>query len=281
MHWCTDALMHWCIHAYMHTCIHAYMHTCTHAHMHTCTHAHMHTCTHAHMHTCTHTHMHTCTHAVMHTCTHAHMRTFIHPSIHPYTHTIHTYIHTYQTYRHTHKHTCTHADMQTCRHAHMHTCTYPSIHTYTHTHSHIHICSWFFIFFLIFSGQMAVDRKSLCILAETEPASFKCIVDEAKRQVENYPEFLMVAYTTALNDWIQRWLGLTNMDERTDTWSQQSEIAATSATRVRDHGDFTMVGPLPVSSGLNFNSSWQDDEARDFGIGGAPKLAKRVWERFS
>ena len=29
---------------------------------------------------------------------------------------------------------------------------------------------------------MAVDRKSLCILAETEPASFKCVLDEAKRQ---------------------------------------------------------------------------------------------------
>lgn len=30
--------------------------------------------------------------------------------------------------------------------------------------------------------QMAVDRKSLCILAETEPVSFKCVLDEAKRQ---------------------------------------------------------------------------------------------------
>ena len=28
---------------------------------------------------------------------------------------------------------------------------------------------------------MYVDRKSLCHLAETEPVSFKCIVDEAKR----------------------------------------------------------------------------------------------------
>jgi hypothetical protein len=42
----------------------------------------------------------------------------------------------------------------------------------------------FFYIFPHFFGQMAVDRKSLCILAETEPASFKCVVDEAKRQVE-------------------------------------------------------------------------------------------------
>lgn len=38
-------------------------------------------------------------------------------------------------------------------------------------------------FLFEFLRQMAVDRKSLCILAETEPASFKCVVDEAKRQV--------------------------------------------------------------------------------------------------
>mmetsp|Transcript_120408 Transcript_120408/g.169373 ORF Transcript_120408/g.169373 Transcript_120408/m.169373 type:complete len:131 (+) Transcript_120408:36-428(+) len=32
-------------------------------------------------------------------------------------------------------------------------------------------------------ANMYVDRKSLCHLAETEPVSFKCIVDEAKRTV--------------------------------------------------------------------------------------------------
>eukprot|EP00930_Biecheleria_cincta_P072847 TRINITY_DN60190_c0_g1_i1.p1 TRINITY_DN60190_c0_g1~~TRINITY_DN60190_c0_g1_i1.p1 ORF type:complete len:147 (+),score=14.64 TRINITY_DN60190_c0_g1_i1:50-442(+) len=30
-------------------------------------------------------------------------------------------------------------------------------------------------------GNMWLDRKSLCLLAETEPVSFKCVVDETKR----------------------------------------------------------------------------------------------------
>ena len=33
--------------------------------------------------------------------------------------------------------------------------------------------------------QMYVDRKSLCLLAETEPVSFKCLVDEAKRHLQD------------------------------------------------------------------------------------------------
>mmetsp|Transcript_13022 Transcript_13022/g.24624 ORF Transcript_13022/g.24624 Transcript_13022/m.24624 type:complete len:92 (+) Transcript_13022:91-366(+) len=32
--------------------------------------------------------------------------------------------------------------------------------------------------------EMHVDRKSLCLLAETEPISFKCVVDEVKRMVK-------------------------------------------------------------------------------------------------
>ncbi|CEL99207.1 unnamed protein product [Vitrella brassicaformis CCMP3155] len=30
-------------------------------------------------------------------------------------------------------------------------------------------------------GNIHLDRKTLCTLAETEPVSFKCVVDEAKR----------------------------------------------------------------------------------------------------
>ncbi|CAL1170685.1 unnamed protein product [Cladocopium goreaui] len=45
-----------------------------------------------------------------------------------------------------------------------------------------------FLYSRLISGltraNMAVDRKSLCILAETEPASFKCVVDEAKRMMK-------------------------------------------------------------------------------------------------
>mmetsp|Transcript_54934 Transcript_54934/g.130953 ORF Transcript_54934/g.130953 Transcript_54934/m.130953 type:complete len:131 (+) Transcript_54934:109-501(+) len=32
-------------------------------------------------------------------------------------------------------------------------------------------------------GQVHLDRKILCNLAETEPVTFKCVVDEAKRVV--------------------------------------------------------------------------------------------------
>eukprot|EP01066_Platyproteum_vivax_P020216 Platyproteum_vivax@DN8058_c0_g1_i1.p1 len=35
--------------------------------------------------------------------------------------------------------------------------------------------------------NIQLDRKMLCALAETEPVSFKCLVDEAKR-LHNYPE---------------------------------------------------------------------------------------------
>ena len=75
------------------------------------------------------------------------------------------------------------AHARTCTHMHGHArtaraCMYTSKQSWGSKTTGKGIC----LLKRLSTTEMAVDRKSLCILAETEPVSFKCVVDEAKRQ---------------------------------------------------------------------------------------------------